>query len=56
MILYENNDIELFCNCLKKLSSAQVIILDPKEMRVVSDIKQEYSSFLSNLSIQSKKR
>ena len=52
----QNNDMELFCNCLKKLNSAQVLTMDPKEMRVVSDIKQEYSSSLSNLSTDSKKR
>lgn len=52
----QNNDLELFCNCLRKLNSAQVITMDPKEMRFVSDIKQEYRSSLSNLSTDSKKR
>ena len=52
----QNNDMELFCNCLKKLNSAQVLTMDPEQIRVVSDIKREYSSSLSNLSTSSKKR
>ena len=51
----QNNDMKLFCNSLKKLISAQVITSDPEQRRVVSNIKQQYSFSLSDLSIQGNK-